>query len=189
MNDQLDLMCVADLCVDVILSGNVRPQFGQVEQLVDDYDVQLGGSASIFASQFAKLGARAGIIGAVGNDNFGDFVLDQLRKNSVDISSVHRDATIKTGAGVSLTEPNDRAILTYLGSIDAVGPDDLLKLPMTFRHWHLASYFLLKKLRKFWPQWLKKLRAQKIPVSLDSNWDPDGGWLTEPCIASTGGIP
>lgn len=58
-NQLLDVFCVADMCVDLVLAGNVRPQFHQVEQLIDTYTLELGGSANIFASQFAKLGGRA----------------------------------------------------------------------------------------------------------------------------------
>jgi len=59
----LDVMCVSDLCVDLLLRGNVRPQFGQTEQLIGGYELELGGSANIFAVQFANLGGRAGVLG------------------------------------------------------------------------------------------------------------------------------
>jgi hypothetical protein len=48
---------VADTCVDLIMNGNDRPRFRRIEQLVGDYCLELGGSATIFASQIAKLGA------------------------------------------------------------------------------------------------------------------------------------
>ena len=37
MAQVLDCLCVADMCVDLLLRGNVRPRFGQVEQLIEDY--------------------------------------------------------------------------------------------------------------------------------------------------------
>src|SRR5438067_8264078 len=74
----VDVWTVADLCVDLVVQGDVVPRFHQIEQLVDDYSLELGGSATIFACQFAKLGGRAGLIGAVGEDLFGHFVLSQL---------------------------------------------------------------------------------------------------------------
>ena len=78
MNLQSDILCVVDLCVDLILTGDVRPRFGHTEQLVDGYFLELGGSASFFAGQFARLGGSAGVIGAIGDDAFGRFVLDRL---------------------------------------------------------------------------------------------------------------
>ena len=75
-----DVVTFGDLCVDVVLSGrDVTPQFGQVEKLVDDYTVEMGGSCSIFACQAARLGLRVGILGRVGPDDFGRLILRLTR--------------------------------------------------------------------------------------------------------------
>src|SRR5207302_1083424 len=141
----LDVCCVGDLCVDLILSGDVVPRFHQEEQLIDDYVLEVGGSATIFASQFVKLGGRAGLVGAVGEDAFGATVRAKLEALGIDHHRVRQQPSIKTGLGAALVRPDgDRAILTYPGSIDAVEPaaldEDLLS---NCRHWHIASYFLL----------------------------------------------
>src|SRR4051812_885928 len=99
-NPRLDTLTVADMCVDLLLSGNVRPRFGQVEQMIADYAIELGGSANIFAGQFAKLGGSAGVIGTLGQDTFGDVAMGRLREIGVDVSRVKRDASLKTGLGV-----------------------------------------------------------------------------------------
>src|SRR5713101_1710163 len=92
----LDVCCVGDLCVDLILSGDVVPRFHQEEQLVDDYTLEIGGSASIFASQFVKLGGRAGLVGAVGQDAFGATVVGKLEELDVDRQRVRQRPRIKT---------------------------------------------------------------------------------------------
>jgi sugar/nucleoside kinase (ribokinase family) len=174
---KLDIFTAADLCVDAVLRGNVRPRFGQVEQSIDDYRLHLGGSATIFASQAAKLGANVGIAGVVGDDLFGRFVLDELKKLNLDLSRVRVDATIKTGVGFALVEAVDRAILTYSGSIDALEVSDLRDDLLTAaRHWHVASFFLLTKLQPHWPKWLEKLRKHGVTISHDTNWDPAEQW-------------
>ena len=177
MSPPLDILCVADMCVDLILTGNVRPRFGQVEQLIDDYAVELGGSANLFASQFARLGGSVGVVGCVGDDSFGEFLLEKLLELGVDTRHVAKRVGLKTGIGFALAEPDDRAILTYLGSIDSVQPSDLTdEMLSSCRHWHLASYFLLNQLRSHWKTWLQKCRAAGLSTSLDTNWDPDEGW-------------
>lgn len=178
MNERLDVCCAADLCADLILTGDVVPRFHQEEQLVDDYTLELGGSATIFASQFVKLGGRAGLVGAVGEDAFGTMILENAGRLGIDLRMVRRDAAIKTGLGVALVRPDgDRAILTYLGSIDAVAPSDLSdELLSACRHWHIASYFLLKQLRGFWRGWLEQCRAAGVTTSIDTNWDPEDRW-------------
>src|SRR5439155_8602152 len=49
-------------------------------------------------------------------------------------------------------------------------------LLLVCRHWHIASYFLLTRLRPHWPAWLQRLRAAGVTTSLDTNWDPDNRW-------------
>jgi hypothetical protein len=47
-----DVITCGDMCVDLIVTGSdVVPRFGQVEKLVDDYVVEMGGSRCIFACQ------------------------------------------------------------------------------------------------------------------------------------------
>jgi ribokinase len=176
-HEPLDAMSVSDLCVDLMLRGNVRPLFGQVEQLIGEYSLELGGSANIFATQFARLGGRAGLLGRAGNDAFGDFALAGLADAGVDTQFMKFDAALKTGLGVALTEPHDRAILTYAGTIDAITPENLREIPPDgFRHWHIASYFLLTKLKTAWPEWCQRLRKHGVTISLDTNWDPENSW-------------
>jgi sugar/nucleoside kinase (ribokinase family) len=174
----LDVCCAADLCVDLILSGDVVPRFHQIEQLIENYALEIGGSATIFASQFVKLGGRAGLVGAVGEDSFGALVRARLTALGIDDRRVRQPAGIKTGLGLALVRPDgDRAILTYGGSIDAVEPAELDEaLLRSCRHWHIASYFLLTRLRGHWPGWLARCRQAKVSTSLDTNWDPSGRW-------------
>ena len=175
--EPLDVLTVSDMCVDLVLAGNIRPQFHQIEQIIGNYFVELGGSANIFATQLAKLGARVGVIGWVGSDAFGQFVIEKLRSLGVDASHVKTHPTLKTGLGVALTEPEDRAILTYLGTIDATRTADLPGDPASAsRHWHIASYFLLTVLRHYWTEWISRCKRAGLTVSLDTNWDPEDRW-------------
>ena len=157
--------------------GDVRPRFHQFEQIIDGYVVELGGSANIFASQFVKLGGTAGVVGWVGQDAFGAFVREKLRSLGVDDSRVPTHPRLKTGLGVALTEPDDRAILTYPGTIDSVEPTDLAAdLLSACQHWHVASYFLLNKLRNHWHGWLRACKQAGLSTSFDPNWDPEDRW-------------
>ncbi|MAF08922.1 carbohydrate kinase [Candidatus Poribacteria bacterium] len=174
----LDVLSVADLCVDLVLTGDVVPRFGQAEQLVDDYHLELGGSATIFAGQLVKLGARAGILGSIGADLFGDFVAGRLAGLGVATERVVRAEGVRTGLGVALVkESEDRTMLTYAGTIDATAPEHLTHdLPSLARHWHISSFFLLSLLRPTWASWLRRCRQAGLTTSLDTNWDPAETW-------------
>jgi ribokinase len=178
MMREFDCLCATDMCVDLMVYGNVRPQFRQIEQLVDGYTLELGGSGNLFCAQLARLGAHVGVIGYVGNDPFGSLVRNRLHDVGVDTSRVKTHEHLPTGLGVTLIEPGDRAILTTIGTIDAASARDLTTdVLTTCRHWHIASYFLLHQFRPYWADWLWGCRAAGVTTSLDTNWDPDDEWL------------
>jgi ribokinase len=176
--DQYDILTIGDMCVDLIVTGDdLVPEFGQFEKLVADYHLEMGGSCNIFACQAAKLGLRVGIIGRVGDDNFGKLVLRRLVESGVDVQHVIVDPAVKTGLGIALCQGNDRAILTYLGSLNAVYPEQIDdRLLRTARHFHYGSYFLQTNLRPSIPAILARARALSMTTSLDTNWDPEEKW-------------
>lgn len=178
MEKLYDIVTFGDPCVDLLLSGgDIVPRFGQVEQLVEDYTLEMGGSTCIFACQSARLGLRTGILGKVGADGFGRLILQRLHECGVDTHLMATDPSLKTGLGLALCKDNDRAILTYLGSLNALTPADI---PPSFlasaRHVHHGSYFLLDQLKTGIPDILRQAKGMGLTTSLDTNWDPDEAW-------------
>jgi sugar/nucleoside kinase (ribokinase family) len=175
---QYDVITFGDTCVDLVVTGgDVVPRFGQVEQLVDDYAIELGGSCCIFACQAARLGLRVGILGRVGDDEFGRLVLRRLGECGVDTGHVAVDPALKTGLGIALCQDGDRAILTYVGSIDALRPDHVTdEFLASAHHLHHGSFFLHTQLRPVLPSIFERARRLGLTTSLDTNWDPCEEW-------------
>jgi sugar/nucleoside kinase (ribokinase family) len=173
-----DIITFGDMCVDLIVTGDdVVPQFGQVEKLVGDYELEMGGSCNIFACQAAKLGLKVGILGRVGDDDYGRLILRRLVESGVDISHVIVDPAIKTGLGIALCQDDDRAILTYLGSLSEVYLEDISDdFLSSARHLHHGSFFLHTNLRPAIPEIFQRARDLGLTTSLDTNWDPDEAW-------------
>ncbi|MFN4764046.1 carbohydrate kinase family protein [Gillisia sp. Q332] len=173
-----DVAVVADLCLDILLSGKVKPIYGQVEQYIDDYAIELGGSAAIFASQFTKLGGKVGLIGSVGEDTFGDILLQKLKHLHISTDHVIIKPEIKTSVGVGLSYYDDRAMLTFQGSMAALSAEDILNSKVLNHtcHLHIAGYFLLDQLFSFWPDVIIELQSKGITTSLDTNWSPNNDW-------------
>ena len=73
-----DVVAVGDLNADLILSGDVTPVFGQVEKVIDDATLTMGGSTAIFACQDAisrHLGTHYSVVTIVGNNKvFSDSI-------------------------------------------------------------------------------------------------------------------
>jgi len=176
---KFDILTIADTCIDLVLDlGDILPKFGQVEQWIPDYFVEMGGSACIFACQAAKLGMRVGIIGRVGKDDFGKLILRRLDESGVDIRYMSMDPGLKTGFGVALCKPSgDRSILTYGGSLNQVFEQDITdEFLQSGKHLHYCSYYLQNNLRSHLPKILTKARQFGLTISLDTNWDPEGIW-------------
>lgn len=58
MSKPFDILVVGELNADLILRGDVTPEFGQVEKLVDDATLTVGSSSAIFACGAARLGLK-----------------------------------------------------------------------------------------------------------------------------------
>lgn len=173
-----DIITAMDICVDLSIHlGEMVPEFGQKETLVENFFLELGGSAVIFGSQAAKLGLKVLGIGRVSDDYLGDFVMSKIVKTGILMETIKKDSSIKTGLGVALCKKDDRSILTYVGSINAVKPEDFaFELVEQTRHIHIGAYYLIDHLQPHYKQLLKFAKTKAVTVSLDTNWDPAQKW-------------
>lgn len=171
-----DLLVVGDVNPDVIVR-DADPAFDQHEEIVSSIEMTIGGSASIMAMAAARLGLRVAIVGVVGDDPFGRFMLDELRGRGVDVDACRVDPERPTGATVILTRDSDRAILTAAGTIPDLTAEDVPPdLVRRARHLHVASYFLIDGLRDGLAAVARDAHESGATVSVDPNWDPREEW-------------
>ena len=172
-----EVAVVGEFNADLILRGDVTPDFKQVEKLIDDATLTVGSSSAIFACGAARLGLRTTFIGKTGDDELGRFMRRELTARGVDTTGLVADPAIKTGLSVILSRGEDRAILTYPGSIPLLRYAEIdLALLARARHLHLGSYFLLDALRPDIPALFDAAHARGLTVSLDTNYDPTEKW-------------
>ena len=173
---KFDVLVAGEINPDLILSGDVLPEFGQVEKLVDSAALTIGSSSAIFACGAARLGLKVAFIGVCGDDVFGRFMLDEMQKRDVDVSNVIvRDG--QTGLSVILNSGVDRAILTHPGLVAALRASDIPEtLLRQTRHLHAASYFLQTDLQPGLPALYQRAREIGLTTSLDTNYDPSEKW-------------
>jgi len=173
-----DILVAGEINPDLILSGNVLPEFGQVEKLVDRATLAIGSSSAIFACGAARLGLRVAFIGVCGEDIFGRFMLDEMQKRSVDVTNILIRKDGQTGLSLILNQDADRAILTYLGLIAALQVADISDaLLRQARHLHVASYFLQTNLQPDLPALFRRAHSLGLTTSLDTNYDPSEKWM------------
>lgn len=174
----VDLLVVGEINPDLILrDDNIVPVFGQVEKLVKDARLTIGSSSVITACGAARLGLSVAFIGLVGDDDFGHFMLKAMHERGIDISSCIIDPKVPTGLSVILSGRNDRAILTFMGTISLLRDDQIdQSLLRKVRHLHVGSYFLLDSLRPALPELFATAKDIGLTTSLDTNWDPSERW-------------
>ncbi|HNQ93437.1 MAG TPA: sugar kinase [Anaerolineales bacterium] len=173
-----DILIAGEINPDLILAGDVIPEFGQVEKLVDSAALTIGSSSAIFACGAARLGLKVAFIGVCGDDVFGRFMLDEMSKRNVDVSHVIVRKDGQTGLSVILNQQSDRAILTHSGLIAELQASDIADdLLRQARHLHVASYFLQTKLQPDLPNLFRRARSFGLITSLDTNYDPSEKWI------------
>lgn len=175
---EFDILVAGEINPDLILTGDVKPEFNQVEKLIGTAALTVGSSSVIFACGAARLGLRVAFIGVCGDDVFGRFMLDEMQKRNVDVSNVIVRPHQQTGLSVILNRDEDRAILTHLGLIADLQASDISdSLLGRSRHLHVASYFLQTKLQPDLPALFLRAHSLRLTTSLDTNYDPSEKWL------------
>jgi sugar/nucleoside kinase (ribokinase family) len=173
-----DILVAGEINPDLILMGDVKPEFGQIEKLVDSAKLTIGSSSAIFACGAARLGMQVAFIGVCGDDVFGHFMLDEMQKRNVDVSNVIIRSDGQTGLSVILNQGVDRAILTHPGLMATLRASDIPDtLLCKARHLHIASYFLLTQLQPDLPDLFRRARSFGLTTSLDTNYDPSEKWI------------
>lgn len=171
------ILVVGELNVDIIVIGLPRfPMLGQ-EVLVRDIDLVLGSSSAICAAGLARLGASVDMVGKVGDDFYGNLVIERLRERGVGTAYIVQDRALRTGITISLAFTFDRALITYTGCIAALRLEDVpLHILPQYAHLHVGSYFLQRDLRPGLLALFREAHRAGLTTSLDTGCDPEGQW-------------
>ena len=83
----VDIIGVGNANMDIIVKVQKLPAIDE-KILAEDVKILPGGGASNFAVACSRLGASTGFIGCVGDDHFGKLILENFRRERVDVSHV-----------------------------------------------------------------------------------------------------
>jgi len=119
-----DVLVVGSLNADLVVRAPHFPQPGETIS-GDDLHIIPGGKGANQAVAAARQGARVAMLGRVGSDSFGPFLLDSLKSNSVDITHVHSDDSA-TGTAIIVVDANGQnSIVLSAGANGKVSPADV----------------------------------------------------------------
>jgi len=119
-----NILVVGSLNADLVVR---TPRFPQPGETISGEDLQVipGGKGANQAVAASRLGAKVSMLGRVGRDNFGDFLLDNLKANRVDTSLIQRDDA-STGTATIIVDANGQnSIVLSAGANGKVSSSDV----------------------------------------------------------------
>jgi sugar/nucleoside kinase (ribokinase family) len=146
------------------------------EWQVDAIDLRPGGAATNCGLALAALGETPRVVGVVGKDHMGAFLLEELTAAGLATRDVRIADEGSTGLSIAFEAPGrDRSFLTFLGCLAtfeaSMVPDDALAARSVL----LGGYFLLPALRGTGAaDLLRTARANGATTYFDAGWDPSG---------------
>jgi fructokinase len=96
----LDVVCFGEILWDLF---EAQPRGS--EPIAHTFRRELGGAPANVATGLARLGVRAGIVGGVGKDRFGEALVAHLRRDGVDVRSV---VTLPNRTGLTFVTRDSR---------------------------------------------------------------------------------
>ncbi|MEM6384722.1 MAG: sugar kinase [Pseudomonadota bacterium] len=95
-------LCLGEILVEIVAS---EPGYGFTEPL-DLIGPFPSGAPAIFIDQCARMGCRAAMIGAVGQDDFGRVCIERLARDGVNISAIASIPELPTGTAFVRYRPD-----------------------------------------------------------------------------------
>lgn len=166
----LDLVCLGELLIDFTPAG-------RSEQGNELFECNPGGGPANFVVAGARLGAKTGFIGQVGNDHFGRYLKQTLEGYQIDTTGlILSDEYMSTLAFVHLFEDGDRDFTFYRKN----GADAFLRkedvaysvLDRT-KAFHFSSLTLVNEICTESTFAAAQYAKEKgVMISYDPNWRP-----------------
>ncbi len=182
-----EVICVGILTADVVGKPiDIIPDRGKLG-LVDRMELHSGGCAANTGISLAKLGVQTGIIGKVGDDGFGDFLVHRFEKFGMEAGGVVRDYENATSATMVMVHADgERTFLHYFGANGSLSLEDIdIKRVHESKILHIAGSFLMPSFDgEPTAILLKQAQDAGVVTSLDTAWDARGNWLKtlKPCL-------
>jgi sugar/nucleoside kinase (ribokinase family) len=180
------VLCSGSIVFDTLVRPVDNPQWGTTT-FVETIESHVGGNGANTSLALATIGTPVRLLGAVGPDEQGKFLLESLRGAGVDTSAVAVAGEPTAASIVMVNAAGDRKFLHRVGASATAFTAPVHFTPeMTagMAYYHLASLFILPNLRAHAAETLCRARAAGLLTSLDTNWDPQGRWIKDlaPCF-------
>lgn len=153
-----------------------------VLQNVDGIKMYSGGNAMTAAINISKLGLKSAVIGKVGSDVYGEFLIDCLKQNEIETKAVAVDESVQTSVSVVLSgSDGERSFLHCKGANAAfdIADIDFDMIENTDIVFVTGSLLLNNFDGRQTVEFLKKCKQMGKTTALDVCWDStvDFSWI------------
>lgn len=189
-----DIIVVGNFVVDLIGKPlDHLPERGRL-LILDTLETHSGGNGPNTAGALGRLGADVAVVGRVGQDLYGRFLIERLNGWGVNTDLVYQDPDASTGLTVvAVDSVGERSFLHHFGANARLTPADLNWDALAgARHLHLAAYYVLPGIDTPDPATgvppavalLAEAKRRGLTTSLDVCWDRQERWLEtlRPCL-------
>jgi len=181
------IVCLGIMVADVVGRPlRTLPEAGRLV-LVDEMSLHTGGCAINTATALALLGLPVEVIGKVGMDPFGDFLVRRLEERGIGSRGVARDPEVGTSATMVMVDPDgERRFVHYIGANACLTLEDVdLAMVEGASILHVAGALVLPGIDgQPTAGLLQKAHSAGVTTFLDTVWDDTGQWmqLLGPCL-------
>lgn len=116
------VVVVGSISMDLVVISKFRPVAGETV-LGDTFKTVPGGKGANQAVAAARLGAEVHMVGCVGDDHYGNQLIQNLKNNGVSTEYVKPVTQIATGTAHIVLAEGDNSIVVVKGANDFVTPD------------------------------------------------------------------
>jgi sugar/nucleoside kinase (ribokinase family) len=187
MTKNKPIICLGILVADII-GRPLRsvPDPGRLV-LVDEMSLHTGGCAINAATALSRLGLPVEVIGKIGSDSFGDFILNALAERNIGVRGIMRDREVGTSATMVMVAPDgERRFVHYIGANARLTLDDIdLAMVEAGSILHIAGSLVMPGIDgQPTAELLRQARAAGVTTFLDTVWDDKGRWMDilAPCL-------
>jgi sugar/nucleoside kinase (ribokinase family) len=175
--DNIDIISLGQIVADIIVKPVGQfPEVGRAD-IVEKIELRCGGCALNTAIILNKLGLKAGVIGKVGDDMFGNFLISQINKFELNTRGVKRESSINTSSAiVMISSGGERSFLYSPGGNEELSFNDIdFDLIVRSKILHIGGIMKLVQLKP--AKVLRKAKELGITTSMDTDWDVQGKWI------------
>lgn len=175
-----DIVIAGTIVFDIFVSNYKKlPSKGQAVEL-EKFLYFTGGCGANPSIILSKLGVKVSLIGALGDDLFGNYVLRYLNQNNVDTSLVKVSSKLPTSTSILLiNQKKERSYFHSTGASKEISIGlrefNIIKQSKIF---HIGGVNLLPSLDGApMAQVLEKVKSKNIITSIDLAWDVKNRWM------------